>query len=379
MAARARGIPGDRGRQPDRERGYRGLVREGAWPYRRCSPGQENQPCPAPRPSSPSSAGPASSGATSPSAWRGPAGGCGWRCAGPNEADFVRPYGVVGQVEPIQANIRDEASTRRGDRRRGRGGQLRRRPGRERPADLRRGGRRTAPAGSRASPPRRASRGWCTSRRSAPTRTSDSLYAARQGPRRGRGARRLSRRGDPAAVDRLRHRGPASSTASRRWRGCRRSCRWSAPRPASSRSTSTTSRPPRRRRRPATAAPGVYELGGPGGRDLPRADGADARDHPAPAAGRGAAARARAAAGVGCSTSCSALSCGLFTNAVADPRPGAAARPRQRGDARARRASPTSASSRRAMEAVLESYLYAYRPHGPVRPRSRNPPLRMRT
>lgn len=31
----------------------------------------------------------------------------------PNDAHFVRPYGVVGQVEPIQANIRDEASTRR--------------------------------------------------------------------------------------------------------------------------------------------------------------------------------------------------------------------------------------------------------------------------
>ena len=29
-----------------------------------------------------------------------------------NEAHFVRPYGDVGQVEPIQANIRDEASTR---------------------------------------------------------------------------------------------------------------------------------------------------------------------------------------------------------------------------------------------------------------------------
>ena len=31
----------------------------------------------------------------------------------PDEAGFVRPYGPVGQVEPIQANIRDEASTRR--------------------------------------------------------------------------------------------------------------------------------------------------------------------------------------------------------------------------------------------------------------------------
>lgn len=31
----------------------------------------------------------------------------------PDDAYFVRPYGVVGQVEPIQANLRDEASTRR--------------------------------------------------------------------------------------------------------------------------------------------------------------------------------------------------------------------------------------------------------------------------
>jgi len=31
----------------------------------------------------------------------------------PNEALFVKPYGAVGQVEPIQANIRDDASTRR--------------------------------------------------------------------------------------------------------------------------------------------------------------------------------------------------------------------------------------------------------------------------
>jgi len=31
----------------------------------------------------------------------------------PNEALFTRTYGAVGQVEPIQANIRDDASTRR--------------------------------------------------------------------------------------------------------------------------------------------------------------------------------------------------------------------------------------------------------------------------
>ena len=33
-------------------------------------------------------------------------------CRRPNEALFVRSYGVVGQVEPVLANIRDEASTR---------------------------------------------------------------------------------------------------------------------------------------------------------------------------------------------------------------------------------------------------------------------------
>ena len=41
----------------------------------------------------------------------------GWRvrvaCRRPNEALFVKPYGVVGQVEPVQCNIRDDASTRR--------------------------------------------------------------------------------------------------------------------------------------------------------------------------------------------------------------------------------------------------------------------------
>lgn len=40
----------------------------------------------------------------------------GWRvrvaCRRTNDAMFVKPYGVVGQVEPIQCNIRDEASTR---------------------------------------------------------------------------------------------------------------------------------------------------------------------------------------------------------------------------------------------------------------------------
>lgn len=40
----------------------------------------------------------------------------GWRvrvaCRRPNEALFVKPYGAVGQVEPVQCNIRDDASLR---------------------------------------------------------------------------------------------------------------------------------------------------------------------------------------------------------------------------------------------------------------------------
>jgi NADH dehydrogenase len=40
----------------------------------------------------------------------------GWRvrvaCRRPNDAMYVKPYGSVGQVEPIQCNIRDETSTR---------------------------------------------------------------------------------------------------------------------------------------------------------------------------------------------------------------------------------------------------------------------------
>ncbi len=40
----------------------------------------------------------------------------GWRvrvaCRNPNEAVFVRPYGVVGQVEPVFCNIRDDDSVR---------------------------------------------------------------------------------------------------------------------------------------------------------------------------------------------------------------------------------------------------------------------------
>ena len=33
-------------------------------------------------------------------------------CRRPNEALFVKPYGVLGQVEPVFCNIRDDASVR---------------------------------------------------------------------------------------------------------------------------------------------------------------------------------------------------------------------------------------------------------------------------
>ena len=167
----------------------------------------------------------------------------------------MRPYGVVGQVEPIQANIRDEASTRRGDRRRRRGDQLRRHPRRGRAADLRGADGRGRRRGSPGSPPRRASGGSSTSRRSAPTPDSDSGYAAAKG--RGEAAVRAAFPGavilrpsivfgtEDAVLQPLRA----------RWRGCRRCCRWSAPTPGSSRSTSTTSPRRRRPRRPAAPRP----------------------------------------------------------------------------------------------------------------------------
>ena len=64
-----------------------------------------------------------------------------------------------------------------------------------------------------------------------------------QGGGRSGGARRRARRDHLAAVDRVRARRTISSTASPRWRGCRRRCRWSAAaRRDSSRCSSATSR-----------------------------------------------------------------------------------------------------------------------------------------
>ena len=53
-----------------------------------------------------------SSDAISLVAWPGRAGASRVACRRPNEAIFVRPYGVVGQVEPVFCNIRDDDSVR---------------------------------------------------------------------------------------------------------------------------------------------------------------------------------------------------------------------------------------------------------------------------
>ena len=208
----------------------------------------------------------------------------------PDEAYFVRPYGVVGQVEPIQANIRDEASTRRAiagadavvncvgvlaeaGRADLRGADARgRRP--DRP-DRRRGGR---------------ARGWCTSRRSAPTPTATAATPRAKG--RGEAAVRAAfpARGDPAALDRLRDRGPVLQPLRARWRGCRRCCRWSAPRPGSSRSTSTTSPPPRRPRRSGDVEPGSTSSAARRSATFRELMQRMLGDHPAPPADRRAAA-----------------------------------------------------------------------------------------
>ena len=123
----------------------------------------------------------------------------------PEQAGFVRPYGFVGQVEPIQANIRDESSTRRGHCRRRCGGELRRDPRRGRAADLRgrarrgRGAYRPALRRGRGGAPRARIGYRRRSRQREPLRR-------RQGAWRGGGRGAVSRRDDHPTVDRFRRR-----------------------------------------------------------------------------------------------------------------------------------------------------------------------------
>ncbi len=152
------------------------------------------------------------------------------RAASRTRRIFVRTYGVVGQVEPVFCNIRDDDSVRRvmlGARCRR---ELRRHLRCQRPEQLRGGAGARGPSGSRGSPPSRGWRSWCRSRPSARTRAAT---ASMPGPRRGRGGHHaaLPARGDPAAVGDLRRRGSVLQPLRRHDAACRRSCRWSAPRP----------------------------------------------------------------------------------------------------------------------------------------------------
>ncbi len=62
--------------------------------------------------SSRSSAAPVFLAGTSRVGWPRTVGGFVWPSVVPNDAIFVRPYGVPGQVEPVFCNIRDDASVR---------------------------------------------------------------------------------------------------------------------------------------------------------------------------------------------------------------------------------------------------------------------------
>ena len=87
----------------------------------------------------------------------------------PDLAGFLRPLGVVGQIELVQANLRYPEFDRRRARGRRRGRQRRRDPAPERSPDLR-GGARGRRRRDCARAPRRGSTNSSMSRASAPTR-----------------------------------------------------------------------------------------------------------------------------------------------------------------------------------------------------------------
>ena len=142
----------------------------------------------------------------------------------PELAGHLQPLGRVGQIHAVQANLRYPASVEAAMRDSHVADQSGRHPDRERRADLRRragqGRRRRSPR-----PPPPPARGWCMSRRSAPTRIRPRRYAPRQGGRRKGGAGGRARR--PPSCGRRWCSAPRinSPTGLRRWPGCRRCCR----------------------------------------------------------------------------------------------------------------------------------------------------------
>ena len=246
----------------------------------------------------------------------------------PNEANFVRPYGVVGQVEPIQANIRDEASTRAAI------------AGAAAVVNcvgiMAEAGRQTFEAVvdeaagriARISAEEGVARLVHVSAIGADPRERQPL-CRRQGAGRGGGAPGLPRRGPPASLDRLRLRrqllqpsgrhGPLHARPAARRTG--------DPLPAGLRQGRGRGRRGRRHNR---RVPRRLRARRPRGGHLPRADAAAARDHPAPAPPRhpsllagphpGLVPRPRPAADPR-----------HRRQRHPHPRPGAPARPRQRG------------------------------------------------
>ena len=337
------------------------LVLGHRWPYCGSVSLRGERPCPFR--SSPFSAGRASSAATSPSGWPAPAGGCGSRCGGrtrrissaptassarssrsrPTSATRPRPARAIAGAEAVVNCVGVLAESRQ--------------------ADLRCAAGRGRRRGSPGSPPRRGSapRPRLRDRRRPGERQP---VCRRQGPRRGRGASRPF----PGAVI-LRPSivfgtEDSSSTASRAM------ARLSPVLPligaetrfqpvyvddvAAAAASGAPPAPAGRRLRARRA----------GGRDLPRADAAACSGS---SAAGGCWSRCRSGSR-GCrrrsSTSRQRASFGLVANAlltrdqvrllardnvVAPGRPGLRRR---------------SASTPTAMEAVLETYLYVYRPHG---------------
>ena len=142
----------------------------------------------------------------------------------PDLAGHLQPLGMVGQIKPIQANLRYRWSVDRALEGARRGGQSRRHPGRGWPPDLRCG------AGLRAARDRRGlARGRHLQRRARlgdrRRPALDHRLSALQGGGRGRNPRRGPRRGDHAAVNRVRTGGQLLQPFRRDGAACRRRCR----------------------------------------------------------------------------------------------------------------------------------------------------------
>ncbi len=204
----------------------------------------------------------------------------------PNEAMFVKPYGTVGQVEPVFCNIRDDASVRAvmqgADAVVNCVGILRRRAAR---TVLTRCSMKA----------RNGSRGLLRTRAlarmvqiSAIGRMLTATASMRSTKALGEQGvlRAFPERRHPAPVDHLRARGRVLQPLCQHdaaWAG---SAVWSAAIPGFSRSMSMMS--PRLRSWAfwGRLPPGIYELGGPDVSTLPRADAADAGRDPSSPSGR---------------------------------------------------------------------------------------------